>query len=69
MSVKFEKDTVKTAVGSAANEVAAVASGSKVANGYLAVRLPNTELRIQLTDMATRHTSRSSRRTLSEPKC
>jgi hypothetical protein len=69
MSVKFEKDTVKTTVGSAANQVATAASGSKVANGYLAVRLPNIELRIQLTDMATRHTSRSSRRTLSEPRC
>lgn len=69
MSVKFEKDTVKTAVGSAATEVAGSATVGKVANGYLAVRLLKIELRIQLTDMATRHTSRSSRRTLSEPRC
>lgn len=67
MSVKFEKDTVKTTVG-AANQVAASTAG-KVANGYLAVRHPNIELRIQLTDTMTRRTSRSSRRTLSEPRC
>lgn len=36
MSVKFEKDTVKTTVG-AANQVAGSTVG-KVANGYLAVR-------------------------------
>lgn len=69
MSVKFEKDTVKTAVGSAAKEVGLAASGGKVANGYLAVRLPNIELRIQLTDTVSRRTSRSSRRTLSERRC
>lgn len=40
MSVKFEKDTVKTTLGSAANQVATAATGGKVANGYLAVRLP-----------------------------
>ena len=69
MSVKFEKDTVKTTVGSAVNQVATGSTVSKVANGYLAVRFPHIELRIQLTDTMTRRTSRSSRRTLSEPRC
>lgn len=37
MSVKFEKDSVKTTVKAAATEVGTALTGGKTANGYLAV--------------------------------
>lgn len=40
MSVKFEKDSVKTTVQAAAAEVGTALTGGKIANGYLAVCSP-----------------------------
>lgn len=37
MSVKFEKDAVKTTVKNAATEVGTALTGGKTTNGYLAV--------------------------------
>lgn len=48
MSVKFEKDSVKTTVGAAAKQVSTTVKSGKVANGYLAVRLPCDEVCITI---------------------
>jgi len=50
MSVKFEKDTVKTTVSAAATEVGTALTGGKLANGYLAVSSHCRDIRMQLTD-------------------
>jgi hypothetical protein len=49
MSVKFEKDTVKSTVGAAAKEVGTALTGGKSANGYLAVSPHRRDIRMQLT--------------------
>ncbi|KFY05698.1 hypothetical protein V492_08351 [Pseudogymnoascus sp. VKM F-4246] len=53
MSVKFEKDTVKSAVGSAANEVATSGAATKVANGYLNAYLTQLQKNPLRTKMLT----------------